>query len=87
MPGVIGSNIFRDVRQELSRNGGRLLIEAGGIWGTCLGTRTRLYSEIRVDRSDVSGRVRVAGKKPQLVGVKRVKRDTRVILEIAICKE
>ena len=57
VPGVIGSNIFRDVREELSRNGEEYLqeLEAAGAhaWAHVLA----LYSEIRVDRSHVSGSV------------------------------
>ena len=50
VPGVIGSNIFRDVREELSRNGEEYLqeLEAAGAhaWAHVLA----LYSKIRMDR-------------------------------------
>ncbi|KAK2188352.1 hypothetical protein NP493_135g04006 [Ridgeia piscesae] len=67
VPGVIGSNIFRDVREELSRNGDDYLQELEAVGAHAWAHVLALYSEIRADRSDVSGRVRVAGKKPLLV--------------------
>ena len=67
VPGVIGSNIFRDVREVLSAGGRDYVreLEAAGAhaWAHVLA----LYCEIRVERLDVCGRVRVGGKKPQLV--------------------
>ena len=67
VPGVIGSNIFRDVREELSRNGDDYLQELEAVGAHAWAHVLALYSEIRADRSGVSGRVRVAGKKPLLV--------------------
>ena len=67
VPGVIGSNIFRDVREELSRSGDDDLQELETVGACAWAHVLALYSEIMADRSDVSGRVRVAGKKPQLV--------------------
>ena len=67
VPGVIGSNIFRDIKDSLATHGGDYLqkLEAAGAhaWAHVLA----LYSETRVDTPDTCSRVRVAGKKPQLV--------------------
>ena len=67
VPGVIGSNIFRDIKDSLATRGGDYLqkLEAAGAhaWAHVLA----LYSEARVDTPDTCSRVRVAGKKLQLV--------------------
>ena len=67
VPGVIGSNIFRDVREVLSAGGRDYVRELEAVGAHSWAHVLALYSEIRVNRLDVYGRVRVAGKKPQLV--------------------
>ena len=68
VPGVIGCNELRDVRDQLSAQGNDFLTSLGKAGEHAWAHTLAIYSGAKHDATDDYGtRVRVAGKKPQLI--------------------
>ena len=84
-PGVIGCNVFRDVRDQLSAQEDDFLISLGKAGERAWAHTLAIYSGAKHDPIDDSGtRVRVAGKKPQLIpacSIRVIQGSTRPCLD------
>lgn len=74
VPGVIGCNVLRDVREQLSAQGDDFLASLGKVGGRAWAHTLAVYCEVKRDTTDESGtRVRVAGRKPQLIAARSIR--------------
>ena len=85
VPGVIGCNVFRDVRDQLSAQGNDFLTSLGKTGEPAWAYTMAVYCGAKHDVIDDCGtRVRVAGKKPQLIpacSIRVIQGSTRPCLD------